>query len=407
VRQEDLGGAAAPAGSDGAESLFARRPLAALSALAAIGAAALCYVTGESLPVGLLPQMSASLHVSLSSTGLLVTVYAGVVVLASAPLTHVIQRVPRRLVLSGLLGIFVLGTLGAAAAPSYGWLVAARALTALSQAVFWSVAAVTAAGMFRPQARGRAVAGVAAGSSAAIIFGVPAGTWLGQQAGWRVPFFVLSGVGLVCLGAVASLVPSSKPSESHAAAATTPDVRRYRVLVATTMLAVGGFFTAFTYINPFLHRVSGLAEHDVAPVLVLSGLAGAIGIAAAGALYDRRPRAATVIPVALLGVSLLGLYAFATAGVVAVIIFFAIDSLAFGGLVIAMQTGVLVVAPGSTDIASAWYSASFNVGIASGPVIGGLVLSALGLRSTPLIGALLVGAALAVVVRGRLATNDG
>jgi predicted MFS family arabinose efflux permease len=96
-----------------------------------------------------------------------------------------------------------------------------------------------------------------------------------------------------------------------------------------------------------------------------------------------------------------------SAGVVAVIIFFAIDSLAFGGLVIAMQTGVLVVAPGSTDIASAWYSASFNVGIASGPVIGGLVLSALGLRSTPLIGALLVGAALAVVVRGRLATNDG
>ena len=72
MRQDDLGGAAAPGGSDGADSLFDRRPLAALSALAAIGAAALCFVTGENLPVGLLPQMSASLHVSLSSTGLLV-----------------------------------------------------------------------------------------------------------------------------------------------------------------------------------------------------------------------------------------------------------------------------------------------------------------------------------------------
>ena len=169
-----------------AESVWARRPPAAVGALAVLGASAFCFVTGETLPVGLLPVISASLHTSLSATGLLVTVYAVVVVLVSAPLTHLTRHVPRRYLLSGLLGVFVVGTLAAAAAPSYWWLMAARVVTALSQAVFWSIAPVAAAGLFPPEKRGRALAGVLAGAPLAVLFGVPAGTWMGQQAGWRV-----------------------------------------------------------------------------------------------------------------------------------------------------------------------------------------------------------------------------
>jgi MFS transporter, DHA1 family, inner membrane transport protein len=111
-------------------------------ALAALGVAAFCFITGESLPIGLLPEMSRSLHSSLSQTGLLVTAYAVVVVLASAPLTHLTRDVPRRLLLSVLLGTLAVGTLAASAAPSYALLLAARLVTALAQAVFWSVAAV-------------------------------------------------------------------------------------------------------------------------------------------------------------------------------------------------------------------------------------------------------------------------
>jgi DHA1 family inner membrane transport protein len=389
-----------PAGSADVDLLSTQRPFAAVLAVAAVGTAAFCFVTGENLPVGLLPQISAGLHSSLSATGLLVTVYAGVVVLASAPLTHLTHRIPRRLLLSGLLGIFVLGTLGAAVAPSYGWLVAARAITALSQAVYWSVAAVTAAGLFKPTERARAVAGVFAGSSVGVVLGVPAGTWIGQQAGWRISFVVLAGIGLVSLGAVALLIPTTKPSDSHAAAGSDPDARRYRVIVVTAVLAVAGFFTAFTFISPFLHRVSGLPQHDIAPVLLFTGITGTLGITAVGALYSRRPRAATIAPIALLAISLVSLYAFGGNGPAAVI-FVALDSVGFGGLVIAMQTGVLVAAPRSTDIASAWYSASFNVGIASGPLFGGLALSTVGLASTPLFGAVLASAALVVFLSVR------
>jgi DHA1 family inner membrane transport protein len=367
------------------ETLGSRHPVAAVAALAALGGAALCFVTGESLPVGLLPQLSAGLGVSISTVGLLVTIYAVVVVTVSAPLTHLTRGVPRRPLLTGLLATFALGTLAAAAAPSYGWLVAARVVTALAQAIFWSIVAVVAVGLFPARFRGRVVAGVFAGSSIALILGVPAGTWIGQQAGWRLPFVGLSGLGLLDLAALAVLLPSTRWDEGHAAAGTNPDARRYRLTVLTTVLCVSGSFTAYTYVTAFLTRVSGLPLHAVAPVLLLTGIADAGGIVGTGLLLDRHPTRARVGPVALLAAALLALFAFGTSGA-ATIVLQACAGIGLAGVAIALQSHVLVVAPRRTDIASAWYSASFNVGIATGPVVGGLVLSTLGLRCTPLVG---------------------
>ncbi|MGA3354239.1 MAG: MFS transporter [Acidimicrobiales bacterium] len=382
------------------EFLRARRPLAAVGALAALGGSAFCFVTGESLPVGLLPELSASLHSSLSATGLLVTAYALVSVVASAPLTHLTRHVPRRSLLSGLLGVFVVATLGAAAAPDYWLLMAARIVTALSQAVFWSIAPVTAAGLFPPAKRGRAIAGVLASGPIAILLGVPAGTWIGLQAGWRVPFVVLSGLGLAGIVAVVLLIPPTKPSESRVAAGSHPDARRFWMGAVAMVLAVSATFTAYTYITAFLTRVSGIPEGDVPAVLLLSGLGALLGVVGTALVVSRRPRVGAVGPVGLLVVSLFGLYFFGTTGA-AVAGLQALESFGLAGADILLLTRVLVVAPRSTDIASAWYSASYNAGIASGPVIGGLVLSGLGLRSTPLVGGFLAVLALAVVLSER------
>jgi DHA1 family inner membrane transport protein len=395
------------AGADDS-SLASGHPVAALAALAALGGAAFCFVTGETLPVGLLPQLSAGLSVSLSAVGLLVTIYALVVVAVSAPLTHLTRGIPRRPLLSGLLATFVLATLAASAAPSYGWLIAARVVIALAQALFWSIVAVVAVGLFPPRARGRAVAGVFAGSSIALILGVPAGTWIGQLAGWRLAFVGLSGLGLIDLAALAVLLPSMRSGEGHAAAGTHPDARRYLLTVLTTTLCVSGSFTAYTYVTAFLTRVSGLPLGAVAPILLLTGIADAAGVVVTGLLLDRRPTLARVGPVAVLATGLLALFAFGTSGG-ATIVLEACAGIGLSGVAIALQSHVLVVAPRRTDIASAWYSASFNVGIATGPLVGGLVLSTLGLRFTPLVGSALVLLGLVAVVvesrtgrRGRL-----
>jgi DHA1 family inner membrane transport protein len=368
-----------------------------VAALGALGGAAFCFVTGENLPVGLLPQLSSGLRVSLSAVGLLVTIYALVVVAVSAPLTHLTRSFPRRPLLAGLLATFVLGTLAVSAAPSYGWLIAARVVIALAQALFWSIVAVVAVGLFPAHARGKAVAGVFAGSSIALILGIPAGTWIGQLAGWRLAFVGLSGLGLIDLAALAVLVPSMRSGEGHAAVGTHPDARRYLLTVLTTTLCVSGSFTAYTYVTAFLTRVSGLPLRAVAPVLLLTGIADAAGIVVTGFLLDRWPTLARVGPVAVLATALLALFAFGTSGA-ATIVLEACAGIGLSGVAIALQSHVLVVAPRRTDIASAWYSASFNVGIAGGPLVGGLVLSTLGVRFTPLVGSALALLGLVAVV---------
>ena len=378
----------------GTGALSPRRRLAAAGALAA---AAFCYATGDSLPVGLLPVMSASLHSSLPATGLLVTIYALVVVVASAPLTYLTRRVSRRFLLAGLLGVFVAGTLAGAASPGYGWLMATRVVTALSQAVFWSIVFVAAASLFPAGERGRAIAVAGSGGPLAILLGVPAGTWIGQHAGWRVAFVAVSVAGLATAAAVLALIPARRSSENHAAAGTDPDALGYGLLVAATVLAVTGTYTAYTYVSAFLTKVSGLPARDVPLVLLLGGLASLAGLGCSGRLLERHPRAAIVAPAGALAASMFGLYVLGTAGPAAAILQ-AVESFGVAGLGISIQARVFVVSPRGTDIASAVFTSAYNVGIAAGPVIGGLVLSGPGLGTTPLAGGLLASAALALLL---------
>ena len=380
--------------------MWTRRPLAAAGALAALATSAFCFVTGENLPVGLLPSMSASLHTSLSTTGLLLTVYALISVVGSAPLTHLTRHIPRRYLLSGLLAVFVIATFGVAGAPNYGSLMAARVVAAGAQAVFWSITPVTAAGLFPIAKRGHAVAAVLVSGPLAILLGVPAGTWIGQQANWRLPFAILAALGLAGILAVAVLIPTSRPSESRAAAGSEPDARRYWLGVMTLALVVSGTFTAYTYISPFLTKVTGFAQGDVPVVLLLNGLGSLIGVVGTALILSRRPRMGALVPVSLLVVSLFGLYLFATTGV-AVAGLQVLESIGLSGVdILLLSVRPCRRAPQYRHCLSVVLG-GFQPRHRGGPVIGGLVLSDVGLRATPLVGGLLVLLALAVVLIDR------
>jgi MFS transporter, DHA1 family, inner membrane transport protein len=369
----------------------------AIGALLALAVATFVYVTTETLPIGLLLLISADLGVSPSVAGLLVTWYGLVVVVASLPLTQLTRRVPRRPLLSGLLGVFVLATWVSAAASSYWMLLGARVVTALSQALFWSVVVPTAAGLFPARLRGRVIAVVFAGASLAAVLGLPLGTWLGQQAGWRAAFLGLSGIGLGAMVAIAACLPAGASGRGHAARGTAPDARRYLTLMAMTVLAATGTFAAYTYITPFLTEVSRFPAAATGPLLLVRGVAGIAGVAAGGALVDRRPWAAMIVPVAVQAAALLGLYATGGTPVVAVVLL-ALSGLSFGALTTALASRVLQVAPGSADLAAAGAATAVNVGITAGAFVGSILLPGLGVRSTALVGGLLSLAALAVAL---------
>src|SRR4051794_2630107 len=368
-------------------------PPRSVIALLGLAVSTFVFVTSETLPIGLLSPIADDLGATPAAVGLLVTGYGLVVVVTSIPLTRWTRRVPRRRLLTVLLGVFVLATTASALVDAYPVLLATRLVGALSQALFWSIVVPTAATLVPALVRGRALSILFAGSSLAAVVGVPVGAWLGQLAGWRSAFLALAALGLVPLLVVAALLPDVPRDGRPSGHGSAPDRGRYLALLAAIALAVTGAFTAFTYVGPFLAEVAGFPPEATGPLLLARGIAGVLGVLAVGLLVDRHP---WLMMPAVVGLQVLALAVQYALGMVPAVAAVAVATagLAIAALSAALGTRLLVVAPGGSDMASAGTSTAFNVGITAGALLGGLLLP-LGVRSTALAGALLSLAALA------------
>jgi MFS transporter, DHA1 family, inner membrane transport protein len=315
------------------------------------------------------------------------------VVLTSIPLTHLTRAVPRRFLLCGLLGLYAASALAAALAPGYGGLVVARVVTALSQALFWSVVVPVAAGLFPVEVRGRVLAVVFGGGSLAAVAGVPLGTWIGQHLGWRWSFAVLAVAGALALAALAGTLPSGGSTLDPVERGSEPDRRRFRAVLGMSVLATTGAFTFFTYLSPYLAAVA-VPAGLLSLVLLLRGLAGIAGVAVGGPLVDRRPRLAVALPVGVQAAALLLL--FRPPGPVVAVVLVTLTGWAFAAFTTPLSTRILQVAPGPVDLAVAGTSSAINVGITLGALLGSGLVAAGTVRGTALAGGLLTLAALAL-----------
>ncbi|MEV7108913.1 MFS transporter [Streptomyces atroolivaceus] len=369
--------------------------------LAALMLAAFTFNTVENLPIGLLELISDDVQVSLSAVGCLVTAYGLTVAVVSLPLAHATRSMPRRHLLTVVLAALVLSSLVPALGSSYWLLMAARVVTALAQALFWAVMGPVAVGLFAPAVRGRVIGVLSVAGSLALVLGVPLGTWLGQQSAWQLPLVMLAGLGLVSLVTIAVLLPTSRPEEGHAAYGSAPDRRRFKIVLLTTALSVTGAFAGYTYLVKFLGDVSGFSDTSVSALLMVSGIAGVVGVTMAGPLLDRYPRGTLAVPVATQAAGMLGLYAFGTAPARAVV-FLALLGGSLGPVFMATQNHMLRFAPARTEIALAANSGAYNAGVAGGALLGGLVLPAWDVRATFLVGGLLTVAAFSALLTERL-----
>ena len=363
-------------------------------ALVALAASASCFLTAENLPIGLLPQISASMHTSLSTTGLLVTIYALLVVTATIPLAHFTRRLPRRYLLAAVAAGLAIGSVGSALAPNFGTLVASRIFTATAQAIFWATGPVEAASIVRPERRSRALTAVFGGSAVGQVLGLPAGTAIGHAAGWRMAFVALAAAAIVLLAAILWALPTRDPRPPHADADQASDRARYRALIAFTALAVTANFAMFTYAAAFLVKVAGLPKSSVALVLFAAGLVSTLGLSNGSSLYLRHRRTAIPVAFGFMLLADLGMFGFGRVTLLAAVLF-ALTGLGMSIFTVAGMTAVIELKPSN---GSAWYSTAYNVGIGSGPLVGGLALQEWGLRATPLAAVAIGIVALALLV---------
>ncbi|MFD4632879.1 MFS transporter [Streptomyces sp. NPDC058284] len=367
-------------------------------AVLAVAAATFSVVTTEMLPVGLLTSVGSGLHVSDGTAGLAVTL-PGVVAGLAAPLLPVAaRRADRRTVLALLMALLAAANVASALAPAFGVLLAARVLVGVCIGGVWAIAAGLGARLVREENAGRATAVIFSGIAVASVLGVPAGTLLGELAGWRWGFAALAVLALAVAGLLRAVMPPLPAHEGLGFGAFPGLLRIGRLragLLAVTLL-VTGHFAAYTYIRPVLERVPGIGAGLISVLLLAYGTAGIVGNFAGGAVAVRTPRRALLAICSGLAAVVL-LMVPAGASPVATVALLVAWGLAYGGVSVSAQNWVMAAAPHAREAASALFAGVFNVAIALGAFAGGRVADGHGAGAVLWLGGGFAGLALVAV----------
>lgn len=367
----------------------------------------------EFVIMGLLPEVAADFGVSDAAAGWLISGYALAVVVGALVLTAATTRLPRKPVLLGLIVLFIVGNILTAVSGDYGIAMVGRIIAALCHGAFFGIGSVVAASLVPAEKKAGAIAIMFTGLTAANVFGVPFGTFLGQQLGWRSTFWAISAVGVLAFIGVATLVPTlNRPEEKISLRRELAAFRSGQVWLSliVTVLAYGGMFGAFTYIAYTLTEVSGFTTGAVPWLLVLFGVGLVIGNWLGGRLADRSINGTLIGFIAALVVVLALFAVFAGSGTATIIALFLMGGFGFG-TVPGLQSRIMNYAGTAPTLASGANIGAFNAGNAIGAWAGGVGIAAgLGYTSPIWIGASITAAALVVMIiaaaTGRAADAD-
>ena len=360
-------------------ALADRLPVAGLLALAMTGF--ICIVT-ETLPAGLLPQISAGLNISAALAGQMVTAYALGSLLAAIPLTIATRGWRRRnVLLLTIIGFLVFNTVTALSA--HYWLtLAARFFAGMAAGLAWSLLAGYARRMVAPRQQGRALALAMVGAPVALSLGVPLGTLLGSLVGWRAAFWIISGLTLILIAWVLAKVPDYPGQSAHERMPlrrvfTTPGVRPVLAVVIAWMLAHN---ILYTYIAPFVAPAGLAARVDL--VLLVFGAAAMAGIWITGKLVERHLRSSVLASLAVFAATALVLGVAAHLPAV-IYVAMAVWGLSFGGAATLLQTALADTAGSGADVALSMNVVAWNGAIAAAGVAGGTLLETWGVAAFP------------------------
>lgn len=369
-------------------------------ALYALMAGAFGIGTTEFVIMGLLPEVSRDLMVSIPMAGLLITGYALGVAVGAPIMSILMSKFSRKNSLLWLMGIFTLGNLICAIAPDYTTLMIARVVTSFAHGTFFGIGAIVATDLVSKEKRAFALALMFTGLTVANVVGVPAGTWLGQMLGWRSTFWAVTMIGPIALAALYYLVPKDHHAEKVNVKSEITTLMQPQVIAGLllTIIADTGLFAVLTYLAPILTDVALFSPTAISPVFLLFGVGMVIGNILGAKLADINLDK-TLIGALIFIIAILASFSLFAHNQIAVVSLVGLLGVAGFAAVPSLQIKILEKASGAPTLASAMNIGAFNIGNAAGAWVGGLVIShGLGLTAIGWIAASIVSLGLVLAV---------
>ncbi|MFI7439005.1 MFS transporter [Nonomuraea indica] len=340
-------------------------------------------VTSEFAVAGLMPQLAAGLDATIPQIGYLISAFAVAMAAGGPFMTVALLRLRPRTALMTLFAIFLVGNVLAAAAPTYGVMLVARVVTGVAAQAFFGVAVSLTVRLTAPEVRGRAIAMVMNGLMVGTLLGLPLSTFVGERLGWRAAFWAVSALTVLAALSTVRGVPRLERSaddggglRAHLGVFRRPGLW---LALSTSTLIIGATFSAFSYLNPILTRLTGFGAETVPLLLVAYGAATVAGNLVVGRLADRHTIGVLACGLALNAVFLTGFALLAHVRVPAVLLMLGV------GLVGVTMNPAMVTrvqrAGNAGPLVNTVHSSFITLGVIIGSSAGGLAIDAAGLRA--------------------------
>ena len=333
------------------------------------------FNTSEFIPIGLLTDIATEFGMTEARAGMLISVYAWMVMLLSLPLMLLVSKIELRKLLLFTTFFFMCFQVMSSVSSTYGMLMASRIGVACTHAIFWSIVSPVAVSVVPDKCRPLALSMVVTGTSVAMILGLPLGRFIGLQIGWRMTFLCIAGFALFTFVYLLLTLPKV-PSHGGFSVRQLPSLLRNRTLISIyvlTFLFATSYYTGYSYIEPFLLQVGKMSENGITATLMIFGAAGILGSVAFSKFYPLNPT--RFITAALLGMLVcLGLLYPSTTAIPLIITLCACWGMAATAYNVSFQNEIINhTTDDATPVAMSISSGIFNLGIATGTLIGGNV----------------------------------
>jgi predicted MFS family arabinose efflux permease len=338
----------------------------------ALGVAGL--IIAEFLPAGMLTPMARDLRITEGMAGQAVTATSLFAVLSSLLIAYLTRTINRRYVLLSLSSALIASNLLVAFAPNFTVLLIGRVLLGISLGGFWSMAAATATRLVKSESVPKALAIIFGASSFASVFAAPLSSYLSNVIGWRNVFLISAALSIVAFALQTFAIPSLKPvgEVRLKTLLTVLQKPRFGIAMVAVALVFGGFFSGFTYVRPFLEKITEVGPNGLTAILLTFGIANFIGTSFGGKMVEKGlEKSLWLLPLILaavgVGLSLFGKYVSPTAALVFV------WGAIFGPVSVVWSAWVAKKVPENAETAGGIFIAAIQLSAAIGAMAGGVV----------------------------------